>query len=146
MPKQSASFAFCAFSQSERAVPVNPAHELACVGAGAVVDAAGGALVAADELVPVCDCANNGAAKINDVAHAIALSLQGFINPPFAKRIRCDARPTPIDISSRKAATGRARPHAEQPDECRCLARVDRRLASHPNGIELDTRCAVAIQ
>ncbi len=53
MPKQSAFDAFCAFSQSARAVPVNPAHELAGAGAGAVADAAGGELVVADELVPV---------------------------------------------------------------------------------------------
>src|SRR6266513_1837618 len=124
MPKQSAFDAFCAFSQSARAVPVNPAHELAGAGAGAVADAAGGELVVADELVPVWDCANNGAAKINDVAHAIALSLQGFINPPFVKRTRCDAGPTPIDIGGCKAAIGRTRPHAEQPDGYRSLANV----------------------
>src|SRR5947209_4610772 len=106
MPKQSACVAFCAFSQSERAVPVSPAHELAGAGAGAVVVAAGASVVTADE--PVCDWANNGAARINDVAHAIALSLQGFINPPFVKRTRCDTGPKPIvDIGGCKAAIGR---------------------------------------
>jgi hypothetical protein len=110
MPKQSAFDAFWAFSQSERAVPVNPAHELAGAGAGAVVDAAGAPLVA-DELVPACDCANNGAAKINDVAHAIALNLQGFINPPFVTRIRCDARPTQVDVDGTK-------PRLEGPASC----------------------------
>ena len=91
MPKQSAFDALSAFWQSESAVPVSPAHELA----GAVADVAGAELVVADELVPapICDCANKGAAKINDVAHAIALSLQGFIDPPFAKpnMLRCQA-------------------------------------------------------
>jgi len=86
MPKHSAFDALSAFSQSARAAPLIPAHELA--------DVAGAELVAAaDEPLPTCDCANNGAAKINDVAQAMALNLQGFINPPFVNRTRCNARP-----------------------------------------------------
>jgi hypothetical protein len=119
MPKQSAFDAFCALSQSDFAVPISPAHELAGAGAGAVV-------LAGASVDTAGVSANNGAAKINDVAHAIALSLQGFINPPFVKRTRCDARPTPIDIGDCKAATGRACPHAEQLDGYRCRANVDR--------------------
>jgi hypothetical protein len=77
MPKHNAFDAFWAFSQSARAAPLNPAHELAAA-AGAVVE-------------PVCDCASNGAAKTNEVAQAIALNLQIFINPPFVNRTRCDS-------------------------------------------------------
>src|SRR5438045_6291270 len=143
MPKQSAFDALSAFWQSESAVPVSPAHELA----GAAAEAAGAELVVADELVPapICDCANKGAAKINDVAHAIALSLQGFINPPFVKRTRCDAGPTPIDIGGCKAAIGRARPHAEQPDGYRSLANVAVRHRIRI-GIDSTARCAVAMR
>src|ERR1700719_252533 len=115
MPKQSAFAAFCEFSQSERAVPVSPVQELAGAAAGAVAVAAGVELVAADELVPVCDCANNGAANINDVAHAIALSFQDLINPPFVKRTCCDSRPMPIGIGGTEPRP-KGPPHAEQPD------------------------------
>ena len=125
MPKQSAFDAFCALSQSAFAVPVNPAHALAGAGAGAVV-------LAGASVDTAGVSANNGAAKINDVAHAIALSLQGFINPPFVKRTRCDARPMQSDIGGIRPRS-KGPPHAEQPDGDRCLAHVDRRSASHPN-------------
>ena len=119
MPKQSAFDAFCAFSQSAFAVPVSPAHELAGAGAGAVF-AAGASVDTAGV------SANNGAAKINDVAHAIALSLQGFINPPFVKRTRCDAGPTPIDIGGCKAAIGGARLMLNSPMDIDPLRMFDR--------------------
>ena len=102
MPKQSAFDAFCEFSQSERAVPISPAHELAGAGAGAVL-AAGASVDTAGV------SANNGAAKINDVAHAIALNLQGFINPPFVKNEHV-AMPGP-----RQSTSAAARPRPEGP-------------------------------
>ena len=137
MPKQSAFDAFCEFSQSERAVPISPAHELAGAGAGAVL-AAGASVDTAGV------SANNGAAKINDVAHAIALSLQGFINPPFVKRTRCDARP----MQSTSAARSRVRRarlmlnSRMEIDALRTLAAVEHRIRI---GIDLTARCAVAI-
>jgi hypothetical protein len=78
-----------ALSQSLRAAPVMPAHELACVAArGGVV--AGAALVVAEVEVPllVAAWASKGVTNASDIAHAIALIVHRFINPPFAKRNR----------------------------------------------------------
>jgi hypothetical protein len=83
IPKHNACEAFSAFSQSLRAAPVKPAHELAAAAGGGV---AGAALVVADVEVSVLAgaCASNGVTNISDIAHATALIVHGFIKPPFA--------------------------------------------------------------